>query len=60
MLEGKPRESLVLYDTAFEIAAGVDPSDPFKKTYGCKLRLVLKSDTIILDLDFERIFNYYL
>ena len=37
MLEGKPRESLVLYDTAFEIAAGVDPNDPFKKTFGCKL-----------------------
>ena len=51
MLEGKPRESLVLYDTPTEvgrtpllsydffdqIAAGVDPNDPFKKNFGCKL-----------------------
>jgi len=37
MLEGKPRESLVLYDTPIEIAAGVDPNDPFKKNFGCKL-----------------------
>jgi len=38
MLEGKPRESLVLYDTPIEVAAGVDPNDPFKKTFGSTRR----------------------
>jgi len=38
MLEGKPRESLVLYDTPIEIAAGVDPNDPFKKSFGSTRR----------------------
>jgi len=38
MLEGKPRESLVLYDTPIEIAAGVDPNDPFKKNFGSSRR----------------------
>lgn len=34
MIPGRPRESLVLYDPPHEIPQGVDPNDPFKKSFG--------------------------
>ena len=38
MQEGRPRESLVLFDTPIEIGPSVDPSDPFKKSFGSSKR----------------------
>jgi hypothetical protein len=38
MIPGRPRESLVLYDPPQEIPAGVDPNDPFKKSFGSSKR----------------------
>lgn len=34
MQEGRPRESLVQYESPIELSAGVDPNDPMKKTFG--------------------------
>lgn len=34
MLEGRPRETLVLHDTPIEIGPGADPNDPFQKSFG--------------------------
>jgi dynein light intermediate chain len=37
MVEGRPRESLVLFDPPHEIPQGVSPGgDPFKKSFGSK------------------------
>ena len=32
--EGRPRESLVLFDPPHEIPQGVNPNDPFRKSFG--------------------------
>jgi hypothetical protein len=39
MIEGRPRQSLVLYENPIEITGGMDPNDPFKKSFGGKLLL---------------------
>jgi len=36
MIEGRPRQSLVLYENPIEITGGMDPNDPFKKSFGGK------------------------
>ena len=37
MIEGRPRESLVLYDNPIEVDAGMDVSaNPHKKSFGSK------------------------
>ena len=38
MIEGRPRESLVLYDNPIEVAAGMDPNqmNPHRKSFGSK------------------------
>jgi len=38
MIEGRPRDSLVLYETPIETTSGVDPNDVFKKTFGSSKR----------------------
>ena len=34
MQEGRPRESLVQYESPIELSAGVDANDPMKKSFG--------------------------
>ena len=41
MIEGRPRQSLVLYENPIEITGGMDPNDPFKKSFGGKLLITL-------------------
>ena len=48
MIEGRPRQSLVLYENPIEITGGMDPNDPFKKSFGGKF---LYEKTLVL-LDF--------
>ena len=41
MQEGRPRESLVLFDTPIEIGPSSDINDPFKRSFGGKHKLNL-------------------
>ena len=46
MIEGRPRESLVLYDNPIEVAAGMDLNqmNPHRKSFGSKLSIAVKDD----------------
>ena len=39
MIEGRPRESLVLYDTPIEMASGIDPNEQMMNSFGNAKRL---------------------
>ena len=46
MIEGRPRQSLVLYENPIEITGGMDPNDPFKKSFGGKCDCLEKAEVM--------------
>jgi hypothetical protein len=50
MIEGRPRQSLVLYENPIEITGGIDPNDPFKKSFGGKNN-ISTSNKVALNLN---------